>query len=209
MEKESFGYLVAATNQIHQVLMGSLEPSEDDVRKVFAIGCNTLKRATAHAEVEADLKLLAARQEQFLAQYKAIAGSVGHFVNGFCAIEKRAMIKAGISEAASDSLIQEAIRLRESVSRRTINPDEVLKNIRTLRDETCAIAKRLQETPIEREERRKAKKRLKRLAAGIGGIAIVAIDASTLVVSIGMSLPGTAVSGGVGSGLIGASVVID
>jgi len=209
MKMAELKYLVEATNEIHRILLGTINPNQEDLQRVFAIGCNTLKRAAVDAQVELDLRVLAERQDQFLADFKVISGDVNHFVRGFCNIEREAMSKAGINKAAVNALLREAVSLRNSIYNSTINPEEVVENIRKLRDETCAIAKKLHDAPLEAEEKRKANKRLKRLAAGIGGIAIVAINASTLALSMGMSLPGTAVSGGVGSGLIGAAVVID
>jgi hypothetical protein len=209
MEKGDFNYIVDATNEMHHILLETIDPSEDDFRKIFAIACNTLKRVAAQTEVLEDLTNLAIRQEQFWTEYKEICGSVDHFVYGFCKIERRVLVAAGVKEETAESLIQEAIHLRESIKDLRINPHGVQENLKKLRDEACNIAKHIHNLPMERDEKRKTKKRLKKYFYGIGGTAIVVIDGGALALSLGMSFAGTAVSGSVGSGLVGASLAIE
>lgn len=209
MENSEFQYVVDATNEMHRILWETIEPGEDEFRKVFALACNTLKGVAADAQVLEDLRTLAMRQEQFWAEYEEICGNVDHFVSGFCMIEKRVLVRAGIRLEAAESLIQEATQLRASIETLKIDPDRVRANLKRLRDEACYIAKELQNLPNERDEKRKTKKRLKRFFFGISGTAIVVIDAGSFALTLGMSLAGTAVSGGFGSGLIGAALAIE
>ncbi|MEK6303972.1 MAG: hypothetical protein AABO41_24985 [Acidobacteriota bacterium] len=208
MERDQFRYIADATNDMHRILFETISPGEDDFRKVFAVGCNTLKQVAAQTEVLEDLRNLAMRQEQFWAEYREICGNVDHFVRGFCAIEKKVLIAGGINQSAADSLIKEAIRLRESMKNVKINPDRVLGDLKKLRDEACDIAKHLHDLPSQREEKRKSKKRLQRFFYAIGGTAMVAADAGAFALSLGLSLAGSAVSGCAGSALVGASVYI-
>jgi hypothetical protein len=202
-------YIVDATNRIEHILSETVEPNQAHLEKVFSIACHTLTRASAQADVLDDLRRLAITQKQFWAEYQEIVGNVDHFVRGFCVIEERAMIAAGLSENAAESLVQQAITLRDSIKSLTINPHQVRDDIKKLSDTSCDVARKIHEHPIQQDERRKMKKQLKRFFAGIGGIAIVGINASALAATIGLSAAGTAVSAGVGSGLIGAALVIE
>jgi hypothetical protein len=163
----------------------------------------------AQTEVLEDLRKLAMRQEQFWADYEDICGNVDHFVYGFCMIERKVLVAAGVNEGVAESLIQEAIRLRGSLKDLRINPHQVQESLRKLRDNACDIGKQLHNLPSERDEKRKAKKRLKKLFYGIGGTAIVVIDGGAFALSLGMSFAGSAVSGSVGSGLVGAALAIE
>ena len=202
-------YLVQATNSIHSLLLQTYELNKDDLRKAFAIGCHTLSKVNAQTDVLTDLMKLSQRQRDYLDEYKAICGDLDHFVNGFLEIEKEVMIKAGINEEAAQSLINEAKGLRIVIEEVRIDPFGVRQNISKLHSAVCDLAGVLHRLPERRDEQRKARKRLKRYAAGIGGITIVGINASAFVLTLGLSLPGTAVSGGLGSGLIGASLAFE
>ena len=105
MERAQLQYIVDAMSDVHRILSETIEPSEDDFRKVFALICNTLKRVVAQKEVLDDLRELGMRQEQFWAEHKEITENVAHFVGGFCNIERQVLIAAGVNSAAAESLI--------------------------------------------------------------------------------------------------------
>jgi hypothetical protein len=37
-------YLVTACNEIDKVVLGTVDPSENELRRIFALACNTLKQ---------------------------------------------------------------------------------------------------------------------------------------------------------------------
>ena len=148
-------------------------------------------------------------QQRSPSEYREICDNVGHFVGGFCVIEKHVLLTARIEEYAADALIEQAKALRRTIVNMTLDPERVRSDIVAFRDSCCGISKRLHELPLEEEERRRLVKKVKRTVAGIGGVAIVGINVSSIVVTVGLSAPGAAVSGAIGSGLIGAALVVD
>ncbi len=43
-------YLVTASNEIYKVVLGTVDPSDDELRRVFALACNTLKQLAKDSE---------------------------------------------------------------------------------------------------------------------------------------------------------------
>jgi hypothetical protein len=208
MAEEYTKEVISATNQIHSILLQSYEPDEEALQKVFAIGCHTLEHVTTQMQVLNDLKRMAFTQERYWREYKEICGNVDHFNDEFCQIERRVLIKAGVSSEAVDLLLAQAKALRKIIKDLKINPEVIFGEIEKLRDVTCEIAKSLHYLPLDHREKQKFKNKVKKLGAGIGGIAIVGVNASALALSWGMSGPGTSVSTGFGGGLIGSALTM-
>jgi|GEM_PF-4014723 len=199
-------YIVDAANRIFSLLSQTLEPSQEDLTKVFAIACNTLKQTAAQARVLEDLIKLEVWQEKYQAELKGICEDVDHFTYGFCKIEERLMILSGVSKEAVKSLLDKVKSMRECVTQSTTKAPKVLENITMLRDEVCNIAEQLRQFPIDQQEKREAMNKLRRIAYGIGGIAIIGINVSSFATMVGLSAPGAAVSGAVGGALIEEAV---
>jgi hypothetical protein len=155
------------------------------------------------------LKQLATNQENFRTEYQQICGDVQHFVNGLCAIETEILLKAGVKYEVADSLVEEAIAVRNAIVTMRLEPDLIFDNVCRLRDDACDIAKRLHEIPLKKAESLKFKKKAKKVAARIGGVLVVFANAGSIAASLGLSAPGAAVSGAIGGGLVGAAVVVD
>ena len=202
-------HIVDASNRIHELLLETTEPDRTTLEKAFSIACNSLRRVTDDVDsLQRDLDHLARLQQQSPSDYRAICSDVNHFVNGFCVIEKRVLVAAGIKEWVADALLDQAKAVRRAIVNIAFDPQRVRRDIVAFRDGCCDVAKRLHDLPLEEQERRTFVKRIKRTAAGIGGLAFVGINAASIAASLGLSAPG-AVSGAMGSGLVGAALVVD
>jgi hypothetical protein len=201
-------YIIEATNKIFDLLSETLEPKPEELGKIFAISCNTLRRVSAQSEFLRDVRILALRLDSHKSEFKDICENVAHFTYGFCKIEEKVLTAAGVSEKAVRSLLEQAKILRESIAISKFSQDEVQHNIEKLRDESCGIAKDLHKIPLEQRDKLRQKKRARKIAYAISGTAVMVINASPLAVTMGLSAPGSAVSGAFGSGLIGAALAI-
>ena len=121
--------------------------------------------------------------------------------------EKNLMGEAGADQEFIDSIADVAMALQEQKLLSPIEPNQIYRSLKELRDQVASIQYQLQEqrelqTPRHRGWRRKIQHTL----IGIGGAAMVGLNASALAMTIGLAGPLAAVSGAVGGGLIGHSV---
>lgn len=194
-------YLVTACNEIYKVVLGTVDPSEDELRRVFALACNTLKQL---ANDDAFLKAfdqLAKRRADDPESFQAIT-QIKHFIEGFHGIETKVLKKAGSSDATIKSLLDRATQLLEDIKKPTPKKKELLSHITTLRDEVCSIAMALHQKREKAEDRKRLKEKLLRCGYTVGGAVMIFANASAWALSIGLSTPGSAVSGAAGTALI-------
>jgi hypothetical protein len=199
-------YIAQATNDIFRVLSGKLEPTARDLQDAFAIGCNALKRLADDKDFINDLMTVATYQHQNAATFKDAVTDVKHFVERFLAREKELLTKAGISKEAVGALIKQAEALRDDIKDRESDPEEMPVNINKFRNEVCNTAEALRNGVIGQEERNQKRSFLIKVGYVLGGATIIGINASTIAVTYGLSQVGIAISGAVGSTIMGAAM---
>ena len=194
-------YLVTACNEIYKIVLGTVEPSDEELERVSALACNTLKQLAKDEDFLKAFDELAKRREENPEAFEVIT-QLKHFVEGFQVIESDVLKKAGLSDEGIKSLLNKATDLLERIKKPTLKKEELLSQITSLRDEACDIAATLHQKRQEAEEKKKLIGKLIRYGYAIGGAAMIFADASAWAVSIGLSTAGSAVSGAAGTALI-------
>jgi hypothetical protein len=110
--------------------------------------------------------------------------------------------KAGASDATIKNLLHKATELLDDIRQPTPKKKELLSHITTLRDEVCSIATALPKKGQKTENKKELKENLLRCGYTAGGAAMILANASAWAASIGLSTPGSAVSGAAGTALI-------
>lgn len=202
-------YVAEATRAVNDLFLRSYRPNQKNLAELANIACNTLERVAVQTALLEDLRKLAYTQERYLTEYKEICERLSEFTLKFYRIEELALVKAGVEPEAARSLLERAAALRESARDSRIQPDKVWADLRELGDEACKLAAVLDEVPLRFGRRLRARRRLKKITYAIGGVVLIGVDAAAAVGSVGLSAAATAVSGGLGSGLVGAAVTIE
>jgi hypothetical protein len=197
-------YMINACNLVYEVILSSPDPTANDVRKVLVVTCNALKLLSGDPKFRKALNDL--RQIRHPEEFGAITSDVGHFVDGFCLLEAKALISVGLSDDAVKLLIEKAVHLREQISKVDRSPNEILNAIAGFQGEVCLDVNTLASQKKLLEEATARQKLLRRSGYVLGGCAIVFVDASAVAATVGLSLAGTAVSGAVGGALISYGV---
>jgi len=75
-------YLVAACNEIYKIVLGTVEPSDEELERVFALACNTFNQLTKDDDFLKAREDLARRREENPEAFDAVR-ELKHFVEGF------------------------------------------------------------------------------------------------------------------------------
>jgi hypothetical protein len=198
-------YLVKGCNEIYELMLRTLEPSRDDLERVFTIACNTLKELAQDKEFFSTIDKLNERRNEEPKSFAEIT-QLDHFVDRFHQIERTVLLKAGLREDIADHLLKKTTDLLEYIRGPALKSEEVRAEIVSVRGEACLTAQILREQRQTAEEKKKNKKRLGRCAYTIGGAVMIFANGSGLALSLGMSAPGTVVSAAAGGALISHGV---
>ena len=75
-------YLVAACNEIYKIVLGTVEPSDEELERVFALACNTFNQLNKDDDFLKAREDLARRREENPEAFDAVR-ELKHFVEGF------------------------------------------------------------------------------------------------------------------------------
>lgn len=205
-----YEYLVAAANQIFILLNRSPIPTQNELSEAANLGCNALQRLSNDEIFFRDVATLGSRLASNLRAFRRITGvdnnSLSHFLT-FWEGEKSLLIRAGFSEEVIELISTAIEETINGVRRGRLSVDELRILINRVRDLACRQAQRLHEQTQESEEvREESRRQLQRILYALIGAAVVALDASTLAPSVGLTTAGTAVSGAFGAALMGVAV---
>jgi hypothetical protein len=206
-----YHYLVVTANEVFVLLHRSPIPKPKELTESANLCCNALRQLSNDELFFRDVATLSESQKSNLFAFRQITGadtnSLSHF-QYFWRLEKTLLISAGMDEHLVGQISSVVEEIIQSVRKKEVNVGDLRVLIAQIRNLTCNIAntlnKHLQELQ-EEEERRERAKWIGRNLYFIVGAAIVAIDASSLASTVGLTSAGTAVSGAVGTWLMSAA----
>jgi hypothetical protein len=201
-------YLINAANEMNLLLSKAPahpEREQDHLREAAFIACNTLKQLSSDREFYRAVEQLAERQSENASDLDAITGDSAHF-ESFLRVEREIMIRAGITPELADHLLNKARELIQAVRSHSAEPQEVFAAFNAIRDRVCDLALSLQQQRQDRKTREWSKMFVLRVTFAVGGAALIGLNVSQLAVSLGLTAVGAAVSGAIGSTLIGNAV---
>jgi hypothetical protein len=198
---DDLAYLVTACTEIHKITLGTVDPSDQELERVFALACNALKRLSQDSGFIADVTEAFRRRREHEADFNEIT-TLRHFVEGFSVIETAVLKQAGLPEETISSLLKEATALIEYTREPAPTPEELNTQIAAVRDATCHVATMLARSRKSVEDRKRLKARLARAGYALGGAVMVGANVTAWAASLGLSTAGSAVSGAAGTSLI-------
>lgn len=230
--------IVATNGMYEQIMASLDDPQPQDLARAATLGCNALRRLVKDDDFTDSLHTLAQRQRMLWPAEKEVtlalldASASGNDIPGkatslygaygrpaihtkdhdaatpafdglmaFLRVEEEVLLMSGMRPEVIGELL-EPIRKQGSAWRSAfIDPAVTEGSITKLRDVACTAAYSL-------ETQRRTSNRLRRIMTGIGGAAILGVDGSAIVISFGMTAPMSAMSGAIGSALIGGAVAM-
>ena len=199
-------YLVTASNMMFGILSKSIQPSPNDLKEAFIVGCNALKRLREDGAFLTAVQMLAKRKGTVEQDVAKIINDIEHFTSGFLVIEGTVMVSAGINEVTWGRLSQAAKEVRADAAQVSLNENDLRNVVNELQVATCKIAHELERAEKGSLKWKRAGKILVKVTLGIGGATMVFVNAGALAASLGLSTAGSAASATVGATLLTKSV---
>lgn len=204
-----YQYMIAAADRVFVLLSHSPNPARVDLAEASSICCNTLEILSNDALFFRDVETLGQRQRNNSEAFREITGattrSLGHF-HHFWEREKSLLIMAGMDRSLVERLSRIVDEMIERIRETRLSVVHLRNVINAVRDDTCNLSNTLNQSLQEERDLNAVERGVRRGWYAIIGAAIVALDVSSLVATVGLSAAGTAVSRAVGGALIGAAV---
>ena len=198
-------YLPVACEELHKLLLATVEPTRAELTPVFILACTTFRRLASDNEFLGDFGMLARRRQKEAHVFDDIT-TLEHFVHSFRSIEGHVLKKAKLTDATIGRLIDKATDLLDYIKQPSATAEELSSRIAKLRDEACPIATSLKEQGRTDVSEERLAEMARRFGFAIGGAAMISVNASAWAASVGLTTAGSAVSGAAGSALIGYAV---
>ncbi len=128
-----------------------------------------------------------------------------HFEH-FLGIERRLLEEAGMDPGIANSLIDQCRLTRKVTRRGKFDADAFSNSLEELRLAVCEILAELREATFTQPAQHKIFQRLAWVFKGVCGCVIVGLDASSIASTVGLSVPGSAVSIAVGGAIVGQAL---
>jgi hypothetical protein len=197
-------YLVLAYNKVFDLLASTLDPTKQELKEVFTMACNTFAKLSNDQDFFQELKRRDIRFQEdskFQTEYLR-ATNLKHLVENFLPLEKKMLIKVGISEAATADFVAQVQDMAKRLRVRSTNAQSVLVDVSKLRNEACSIAHTLAASLDHEKERQDTKTKLKWIGSGLLGLVVIVIDIGPIAIDFNLSEIGTELSQQIGGLLL-------
>ncbi len=186
--------LVSAFNKVAEVVDEKSAPSSSQFSEVMQISCETLRTVIERRVVVRQSALVQALEEKGGKDVADILSDDKRFEE-FLVAEESALRKQGVTKQATRLALDLLRNQRENVVYRKSTPQLEIEDLTVIEQTTCKNAESKPNDAKVGSLHRKAWGAAKLL----GGLAIVAVDVSAWIGSLGFSSPIAAVSGVAGS----------
>lgn len=191
--QNKYQYLINATNKIME-LNGRSSVSTEDSMSAAAEVCQTLKQLLEDRQFRGDLHVMAEIRGKYPKELGELRGNLSLFAQAFLTPEEQTLKNAGLREEAAKQILWSASLFRNAVEDK-IDPERILSEIDTLRDEVCEAEKAIRSAQ-DAGQRREI---LATWAFRVGGIALIVVDVTGAspsgLIAVGSAAIGTAVAG--------------
>jgi hypothetical protein len=208
--QRQWAYLSETANQMQVLCMGN-EPEPQDMVKAAQMGCRATEQLEQDNNFFESVNLLSDRRREYDDAFRQIISDLNHLRN-FLQVERQVMLKGGMSPQLVDTLMIKIEETFAMITQSRIDAERLRGGLQSIRYQACRLSDTMERAarmaaPQERQETaRRTKRHLFFVLYTLGGAGIVLLNTSPIAVQLGLSEAGSAVSGAIGSGLIGVAI---
>lgn len=208
--QRQWAYLVNAANEMQMLSMGD-EPEPENMVKAARMGCNAMQQLENDQHFFEAVALLGTRQQENNDAFQHITRDLDH-LRYFLQVEREVMLKAGMSQQLIDTLMKKIDEVITLITQWRADAERLRGGLQSIRYQACRLSDSMERSAreaerVEKQETiEKTKRQLPYVIYAVGGAAIVMLNVSPIAAQLGLTAPGTAVSGAVGSALISAAI---